>query len=238
MRRRGFEREGAEFGRGLGFFDAIYGFAITLLIVNVEPPPAEAWSSLSALLDHGLGTNLLGFAISFVVIAAFWRRNTELLSRFSAIDQAVITANLVAAGLIVLVPFTTEGISEFSDYPLAVALYACNVALVILVQQVMLEIGRAKGLLIRTPSRAATRADRIDALAKVAVFLVSIPVAYLTRPGWGMLTWLLLLVLGPILGNRSLRIAAAEEWAEHGEGTAEEGGGSAAGSLADSGPLR
>ena len=66
MAQRRFVREGAEFGRGLGFFDAIFGFAITLLVVNIEPPPAEAWASLSTLLDHGFGTKLLGFAISFV----------------------------------------------------------------------------------------------------------------------------------------------------------------------------
>ncbi len=66
-----FKREGQEFGRGLGFFDAMYGFAITLLVANIVLPPASDWTSLSKLLAGGLGTQLVGFLISFVVIAMF-----------------------------------------------------------------------------------------------------------------------------------------------------------------------
>ena len=217
MQRRRFSREGAEFGRGLGFFDAIYGFAITLLVANIELPPEEEWASLSTLLGHGFGTQLLGFAISFVVIAAFWRYNTELLSRFSGIDQAVITANLFSAGLIVLLPFTTQGISEYSDSPLPVALYACNVALAILAQAVTLEVGRFRGLLAELVTPATIRAEWIDSLAKVAVFAVSIPVAYLVSPGWGMTVWLLLAVVGPVTGRWSARVAERERERERGD---------------------
>jgi uncharacterized membrane protein len=209
MAQRRFVRQGAEFGRGLGFFDAIFGFAITLLVVNIEPPPAEAWASLSTLLDHGFGTKLLGFAISFVVIAAFWRANTETLSRFKAIDSAVITSNLFTMGLIVLIPFTTQGISEFSSYPLAVALYACNVALAILSQGITLEVGGYRGLLADSYSPALIRAARLDTLVKVAVFLLSIPIAYFVDPSWAMASWALLLILGPIMGRRMARIAHA-----------------------------
>lgn len=210
MATKRFHREGAEFGRGLGFFDAIYGFAITLLVVNIEPPPEEAWADPTKLFDHGLGTNLMGFVISFIVIAMFWRYNTEMLSRFRAIDQAVINANLFSAALIVLLPFTTEGISEYSQYPLAVSLYACNVALVILSQGVTLEVGRRRGLLLRDPSPALIRAERTDTLVKVGVFLISIPIAYLVGPNWGMITWLLLIILGPVFGRQTVRAMAAE----------------------------
>ena len=222
MRRRGFEREGAEFGRGLGFLDAIYGFAITLLVTNIDLPPADAWKSVGSLLASGLGDQLLAFVISFIVIALFWRYNTELLSRFSSIDQAVITLNLVAAGLIVLLPFTTQGISEVTDQPLAVALYACNVALAILVQAITIEVGRSRGLLRNDASPAGIRAERVDTLAKIVVFAVSIPVAYLVAPSWGMKTWLLLAVVGPVTGRWSARIAERDRDRE--EPAAEEPG--------------
>ncbi|MBO1900428.1 DUF1211 domain-containing protein [Leucobacter weissii] len=208
MPRRRFDRDGAEFGRGLGFFDAIYGFAITLLIVNVDLPPAEAWRSLSTLLHAGLGSHLLGFAISFIVIAVFWRNNTALLSRFRGLDGPVIAANLATAGLIVLVPFSTQGISdpETSAYPLATAWYAVNVASAMLSQAVMLEIGRARGLLVDDIPRSAYWASRVDVAAQIAVFLVSIPIAYLLGPVWAQVSWLLLIVVGRITGVWSERI--------------------------------
>ena len=216
VKRKRFGREGVEFGRGLGFLDAIYGFAITLLVANIDLPPAEAWKSLSTLLDHGLHAQLLGFVISFVVIAVFWRHNTEILSRFGSIDSAVITSNLASAGLIVLIPFTTQGISEpeISDYPLPVALYAANVALAILSQTVTYEVGRARGLLATETPPALVLVERIDVIAKVGIFCVSIPVAYLAGPSWGMFTWLLLIPFGMVMGRWGSRIERRSEAAD------------------------
>jgi len=211
MVRRGFARDGAEFGRGLGFFDAIFAFAITLLVVNLDPPPAEAWGSLSTLLGDGFGDKLLGFAISFVVIAVFWRANTEALGRFTALDGTVITANLCVMGFVVLIPFTTQGISEFSDYPLAVALYAANVALAILAQMVTEELARRRGLVEHELGPAAVRAEQIDAAVKIAVFLMSIPVAYLVSPAWGMKVWLLLAIVAPLTGRWVDKVAKREQ---------------------------
>lgn len=204
-----FEREGAEFGRGIGFFDAIYGFAITLLVANIDLPAASAWREPAELLDHGLGTQLLGFFISFVVIAIFWRHNTLLLARFIGIDGPVVTANLVTAGLIVLLPFTTQGISdpEISEYPLPTALYAVNVALAMASQWAMHEIGRVRGLLVERVSPALLRASRIDVLAQMGVFAVSVPIAFLAGSTWAQLSWLLMIPVGRITGKRKERVA-------------------------------
>ncbi|WP_336659903.1 TMEM175 family protein [Leucobacter sp. USHLN153] len=209
---RVFGREGAEFGRGIGFLDAIYGFAITLLVTNIDVPQADEWRDLSQLLGGALGPQLLGFFITFVVIAVFWRHNMVLLSRFTGLDGAIVTANLVTAGLIVLLPFTTQGMSDpdISEYPLPTALYAVNVALVIASQWMTLEIGRARGLLKEHLSREAVRASRIDIIAQLCVFLGSVPVAFLTDPDWARLSWLLMIPIGRITGKWSARLAARD----------------------------
>lgn len=211
--RQFFNREGAEFGRGLGFFDAIYGFAITLLVANIDLPPGDVWGDPAKLLESGLGSQILGFLISFVVIAVFWWSNTELLSRYSGFDSAVIIMNLVTACLIVFIPFTTQGISdpEISEYPFATALYAVNVALAVASQSVMHEIGRARGLVKNDAPRHAWWAGRIDVLAKIAVFAVSIPIAFLASPAWAQLSWLLLIPVGMLTGRWADRVAQRGE---------------------------
>ena len=207
--RRVFEREGIEFGRGLSFFDAIFGFAITVLVVSIDPPPAKSWTSLSALLDSGLGNQLTCFAISFVVIAVFWRSNTQLLGRFRAMDSALIISNLVTVAFVVLLPFSTQGISDPELYgmPLPTALYAVNVALAILSQSVTAEIARARGLLIDDVPRSAWWAARIDVFAKIAVFLASVPVAFFFGSHWAQISWLSLIVIGQLTGRWSERVA-------------------------------
>src|SRR5690606_21953297 len=124
----------------------------------------------------------------------------------------VVTANLVTAGLIVLLPFTTQGISdpEISEYPLPTALYAVNVALAMASQWAMHEIGRVRGLLVERVSPALLRASRIDVLAQMGVFAVSVPIAFLAGSTWAQLSWLLMIPVGRITGKRKERVAELE----------------------------
>lgn len=90
-----YQRETPSFARVLGFLNAIYAFAVTLLVVKLDATSPEAWRSIDALVAHGMGFQLLGFGISFVVIVAFCGRplvllfSTELHTTVSAVPQAV-----------------------------------------------------------------------------------------------------------------------------------------------------
>ena len=105
-------RDSSEFDRGLSFFDAIYGFAVTLLIANVDLPRAQEWQDLSSLAESGLGQQLFGVILSFVVICVLWRVNVRIISKMTGLDGPMLVANLVATGLVILVPFTTDAISD------------------------------------------------------------------------------------------------------------------------------
>lgn len=210
-----FKRDHSEFDRGLSFFDAVFGFALTLLIANIDLPPAEAWASIGSLLDHGFGDQLVGFLVSFAVIAVFWKVNYDLLGSFRGLTDAVIIANIVIVVLIVFLPFTTQGISDpaVSEMPLATALYGLNVAFAIIAQSVMFEIGRAQGLVVDDVPVGARWPGRVDVAAKVLVFLVSVPVAFAVSADWGRLTWLILLIIAPVVGiwaDRKTRALAAQ----------------------------
>lgn len=210
-------RDSVEFARAVAFFDAIYAFALTLLVVNVDPPEASAWASLGALLDSGLGSQLLGFAISFIVIPVFWRVNHRLIARFNAITPGVIVANLVATAFVVLVPFSTQGVSDSdtSDQPLAVAVYAVNISLAVLGQTAMFYVARHDGVLAHPLPKRADTIHTLDTLVTPVVFLASIPIAYAFGADWGRWTWASLMVLGPLSGRwaarRVARIVADEK---------------------------
>jgi uncharacterized membrane protein len=199
---REYGRDTVEFGRAVAFFDAVYAFAVTLLVVNIDPPEASDWQSLDALLGSGLEWQLLGFAISFVVIAIFWRVNHRIIALFRAISPATIAANLVATAFVVLIPFSTQGISdvETADEPLAIAVYAVNISIAILAQSAMYYVARRDGIIAHPLPRRADAAQFLDTLTTPVVFLASIPIAYAYGANWARLTWATLLVLGPISG--------------------------------------
>ncbi len=199
--------ESLEFGRGISFFDAIYGFAVTLLIANVDAPPPEAWGSLAALAASGAAAQLLGFALSFTVIAVFWRLNVRLMRRLTGLDGPTIVLNLVAAALVIIIAFTTQGISDpdSTGLPWPTAFYALNIALVALAQNAMYQVARARGLERVRSSARMNRLQLIDALMTPLVFLLSIPIALFVDASAAMWSWAALLVVAPLTGRLAAR---------------------------------
>jgi uncharacterized membrane protein len=205
-------RSSLTFGREVSFFDAVYGFAATLLIANVDAPPADAWESMDALLASGAGAQLLGFALSFSVIAVMWRVNVRLTRRLTGLDGVTMAINLAAAASVVLIAFTTQGISDpdSQDYPLATALYAANIVLAALLQTAMFQIARARGLERIPTSRRRNALDTAAALVTPLIFLVSIPIALTWGAGAGKWTWATAIVLGPLVGTLAARASRSD----------------------------
>jgi uncharacterized membrane protein len=67
-----YSRDQGEFDRAIGFVDATFALALTLLVttLNVDDPRV-AFSSVGALYD-ALGDQFLAFALAFAVIAKYW----------------------------------------------------------------------------------------------------------------------------------------------------------------------
>lgn len=199
----------SEFDRGVSFFDAIYGFAATLLVSNLDPLEPQAWASLQGLADAGAVQQVTGFVLSFIVIAVFWRINVKLVRRLKAMDGPTVAANMLAACLVVLLPFTTQGISDpqTADLPLPTALYAVNVAAVAMAQTLMAQIARSRGLERHPVPSAVHRILLADALVTPLYFLATVPVALLAGAEAARLSWLGLLVVAPLVGRFALRRA-------------------------------
>lgn len=203
-----FGRGTVEFDRSVNLIDAIFGFSLTLLVTTLEVPPASAWVSLPALMDTGLGDQLVAFVISFVVVAGFWLANHQVLSSFTAFDVATVRVCIYLVGLVIFVPFTTKVISEptAADLPLPTVIYAANVAAIVLATVALILVGRRRGLADRTPPRPGLIAH---SMTVAVVFLVSIPIAYRFGPDAAKWSWLSLAALNPLvdLAVRRRRLA-------------------------------
>lgn len=193
-------REDPEFDRGVSYFDAIYGFAATLLIANVDAPHPEEWQSLAALASSGVALQLLGLVVSFAVIGAVWRLNVLYTRRLRGLDGPTTFVNLVAAGLVVLLPFTTQGISDpaTSALPLPTVVYAINIAAASLSQTALLQLGRARGLERVPTTRRENRILLTDAFVTPVYILLSVPIALLVSADAAKFSWLGLIVFGPL----------------------------------------
>jgi uncharacterized membrane protein len=159
-----------------------------------------------------MGSQLVAFAISFLVIAVYWIAHYRLVASFAAIDIRLLVLNLFLLASIVLLPFTTESAGDPSvdHLPLPAVVLSVNLAAVSIAFTLIYVIARDRGLLRVEHSQREFRWRTALFLAPGVVFLVSIPVAYAIDPGIARLTWLSLLVVNPFLGRGMSRALAAE----------------------------
>ncbi|MGS0687858.1 TMEM175 family protein [Nakamurella sp. GG22] len=202
-----FDRDALEFARAVTFFDAIFAFAVTLLITTVDDFSPDAWSSLDALLETN-GPSLLAFAISFIVVVSFWRANHREVTSFAALDGRGILLNCAVMFGGVLIPFTTEALGKL-DLPLPVAVYAVVISGTYLMQFIVVFDADRRGLRGTRMSPREKKWALLGAAILPVVFLGSIPVAYLVSPSWAQRCWIVPAVIYPVLGRLEQRSAPA-----------------------------
>ncbi len=183
-------REGneIEFSRIVAFSDGVFSIAITLLVLGLTIEKHLDSSELaSELWDQR--ENLLAYAISFAVIGRFWLVHHRFFSDVIGFDGRLIGLNLLYLGFIVLIPFSSKVLGEYGGQTPAVALYATNLAAVVLIGMYMAADARRAGL--TSIDDAAHRESRLRSMYIGGIFLISIPVAFVV-PGITTLLWIAL----------------------------------------------
>jgi len=95
-------------GRMEGFSDGVFGFAITLLVVDIvlRPPGTPLQQALHAWPAY------LAYFTSFLTIGGAWLLHTALTDQLARIDQLFLRLNLLLLLVVVLLPFPTRLIAE------------------------------------------------------------------------------------------------------------------------------
>jgi uncharacterized membrane protein len=202
-----YKRDSVEFGRVLAFSDGLFAIAMTLLIVAITVPKISDESSVHDLGDalNDLTPNFVSFFISFAVIGRYWVAHHQFVSLLDEMDQGLIRLNLVYLAFIAFLPFPTALLGTYFENPLSIAIYAVNVAIVSGMEVVLIRHAYRANLLRRQPSREAYRFSVLMSLSPVVVFLLSIPVAFVSTT-LAVLMWFLGIPLG----------ALAERWKPQG----------------------
>jgi len=196
-------RDTTEFDRLANFSDAIYAISLTLQVVSLEAPKIAHSSSGRELWD-ALGdesSQILMFFISFVVIGSFWLAHHRFFRRLAAIDRSLLFVSLIYLAFISFLPFPSSLLGDQVDNGVAVALYALCIAAVAGLEVVLQWIAKSHELYLEPPTPASYRWNLIASTTPVIIFLVSIPVAFVS-PQLAILIWLLNLPIGMIVGRR------------------------------------
>ena len=175
--------------------DGVFAIALTLLVLTI--PEIESGDDLWGQLEDNLPA-FGAYALSFLVLAAVWRRHHVFLREVTRIDGRLTSLNLLYLGIVAIVPYPTGLVAEHGDESASVVVYAAALAALTLVGALMVIYTQRAGL---APPR---NYPLWFSLTTPAVFLISIPIA-LADPSAGIWFWLVLIPLGMIEGRAAGR---------------------------------
>ena len=205
--------------------DAVFGFAITLLVVSLEVPStfAELMSMMSGFI---------GFAFSFAIIIMVWSYHYRLFSRYDLEDGWTIVLNSILLFVVLFYVYPLKFVASFlqgmvlrtdsnaftsvEQVPLVMAVYGGGfVAVFVVFALLYSHAWRLRERLGLTPAEAhAARANVANCLVMVAVGSFSVACAlFLPGPGAAAIAGFSYFLIGPVqwvVGNRMHRMAPSE----------------------------
>ena len=95
-------------GRVIGFSDAVFSIAMTLLVLEIAPPLSNAIKSKGTLgVLNDLIPSFIGFIVSFFVTAFYWIAHMRITKYVSKIDYKLLWVNIFLLLFVILLPFST-----------------------------------------------------------------------------------------------------------------------------------
>jgi len=109
-------------------FDAIFAFAMTLLVTGfvIEPISASEAPVLLPAYIASMGPQFFLFFIAFFVLASFWLVHHRQFHYVRTVDPALVWLTLLILTFTVLMPFTTNVSGDYPDIQVAVVLFHTN----------------------------------------------------------------------------------------------------------------
>ena len=117
----------------LAFFsDAVFAIAITLLTLNIHPPPLAGPISEAVLARAvaGMIPRIVGFALSFLVIGNYWRSHHRLFRWVRVCTPRLVAINVALLLFVSFMPAPTAFFSEYPGYRAPLFFYAAGLSLV------------------------------------------------------------------------------------------------------------
>ncbi len=180
-----------QFGRLDTFSDAIFAVAMTLLVFSF--PLSDLRPNIGQAAVEGLilslATQFETFVISFIVVGAFCTAHHSIFDRIIRYDRPLVWINFMFLLCIVFIPFPTALVVRY-NYWITTAFYAASIAAAGFVLALLWQYAsRHYRLIDRGLSRRYIHVSTVRSLVTPIIFLLSIPVAYVT-PRFAPYVWL------------------------------------------------
>ena len=172
------------------FSDGVMAIAITLSVLSIDVPTGLSSANVGHAIA-GLIPDVLTYLLSFAVVGLFWLGHHAIVDRVTRVDRTLLMLNLCFLAFISLVPVVTELMNREALSGLTVVCYATVMALAAASELAMWLHADRAGLVDEAVTRDERSYRLFRLLTVVAVFALSIPIAF-ASPTWAELFWILI----------------------------------------------
>lgn len=112
-------------GRLLTFSDGVFAFALTLLVLNLEPPKIETAAQFQPAMMAML-PKFIVFVGSFALTFIFWAAHMSIMRKLKVFDWPVLWVNGVFMLTIAVMPFASEMLANTQVFGWAWRVYCAE----------------------------------------------------------------------------------------------------------------
>lgn len=188
------------------FCDAVMAIAMTLLVLDLDKPDPRTITTTAQLHDAlDQWSAYASFALSFWVIAIYWRAHFRAFRRFRRVDGVVLQLTLLFLFGITFLPFPTAILQRFTDERVAILLYSATLAAVGYSWAALWYYAVRKGHLVPRKEDGDIQQGLERSLIPPIVFTIAFCVAWI-EPIFGLWAWTLIPIIG-LIRRRIRRLA-------------------------------
>ncbi|TDN87483.1 TMEM175 family protein [Microbacterium sp. BK668] len=187
------------------FTDGVFAIAATLLVLDLTTnafgrigSDAEMWEALADMRD-----SFLAFVISFGLLSMMWVIHLQQWREIARVDGGLLWLNNVRLLFIVLIPFTTSLVAEYSEFYAGRMLLPINFFFAALLGFLSFLWASARdGHLLRDEAKDDAHAEGLAGLSAVICAAVAVVLAPWVG-SWGFLAFVFNEPLTRVLQRRS-----------------------------------
>lgn len=184
--------------------DGIFAIAMTLLVLNLSDitDPAGMTDKKLVVLLIDDGQKFFNYALAFLLLSILWISHHRQFHQIKHSDPGLLWINIFILMFVVLMPFSTSLVGDFSNDPMAGVLFAGNYLVITLLYLANWNHATRDFRLIDSDTAPEIISQESKGHVLAAVVSIIVIVLSFFIPGWSLLAYLLLAIY-PRIGARS-----------------------------------
>lgn len=185
--------------RILGFSDAVFSIAMTLLVLEIAVPTYQSinkygmWPLLQSRIP-----SFIGFIVSFFVTALYWIDYMKITKYITDFNVKTLWINILLLFFVVLLPFSTALYVNGINFTGPFVFYAINLTMIAVMILILIYTVAKKeeGKTGLNPTLTKWEAARM--VNTITVWVLAAAVAFVSLP-WARGVFILIFIVNPII---------------------------------------